>query len=282
MLQKKRSTKKKSLRESVSAGDNVKISLEGLAFCYLNANVSKINFLSHVPFHKLNLTVKQKRRDSEEVIFSLETKINSGHTVSIKTENAVTPDDIIIDGTHPFKELINISGLHKRKVNKKVVPPKLTPITLSIDDCAFYTAQMTTDRFDIIENDGTSGDVIIDTKKIGYVMGGKIECNDTGGNITIEAKGPQPFKVKRPMSDADGEFVYDITLSNHCVEMENCRELMKDDSDFRFYYDVLEDSVNPNRKFNIKKASTSESVAESIEVAACNIVIVQPLPPPPG
>jgi hypothetical protein len=280
MLQKKVSTKKRSLRESVSADDNVQITLEGLAFCYLNAKVSKINFLSHVPFHKLNLTVKQKRRDSEEVIFSLETKIEAGHTVSIKTENAVTPDDIATDGAHPLKELINITGLHKRKINKKVVPPEFTPITLSIDNCAFYTAQMTTDRFDIIENDGTSAEVIIDTKKIGYVMGGKIKCNDTGGNITIEAKGPQPFKVKRPMSDADGEFVYDITLSNHCVEMDNCRELMKDDSDFRFYYDVLEDSVKPNRKFNVKKASKSEVKIESIDVAACNIVIILPKPPP--
>ncbi len=92
------------------------------------------------------------------------------------------------------------------KLIKKVVSPEFTPITLSIDDCAFYTKQMTTDKFDIIENNGTSGGVIVDTRKIGYVMGGKIKCNDTGGNITIEVKGPHPFKVKRPMSDADGDF----------------------------------------------------------------------------
>ncbi len=276
MIQKNGSAKKKSLRESFSVDDNVKISIEGLAFCYLNTNVSKVNFLSHVPFHKLNLTVKQKRRDSDEAIFSLETKIDFGHTISMKTENAVTPDEITTDGAHPLKELINISGLHGRKVNKKVVSPEFTPITLSIDDCAFYTKQMTTDKFDIIETNGISGGVIVDTRKIGYVMGGKIKCNDTGGNITIEVKGPHPFKVKRPMSDADGDFVYEITLSNHCVEMENCQELMKDDSDFRFYYDVLEDSINPNRKFNVKKASKSGPIAETIDVAACNVVIVQP------
>lgn len=276
MLQKKASAKNRSLRESFSPDENVKVSVEGLAFCYLDTKVSKINFLSHVPFHKLILAIKQKRRDSEEAIFSLETKIDFGHTISIKTENAVTPDDIAADGAFPLKELINISGLHGRKINKKVVVPELTPITLSIEDCAFYTKQMTTDKFDIIETNGTSGDVIVESKKIGYVMGGKIRCDDTGGNITIEVKGPHPFKVKRPMNDADGDFVYDITLSNHCVEMENCRELMKDDSDFRFYYDVLEDSINRNRKFNVKKAAKSGSVIRTIDVAACNVIVVKP------
>lgn len=274
----KRSAKKKSLH----ADANVELSIEGLAFCYLKPKISKINFLSHVPFHKLRLIVKQIKRNSKEEAFLLDTFIDGGHTISIKTENAVTPKDITTDGNFPLKEIVNISNLHGRKINyKKNLPPKLTPITLSVEDCAFFTEQMTTSNFEIIESDDSSKDIIVRTKKIGYVMGGKIQCHNTSGNLTIEVKGSQPLKIKRPLKDAEGDFVYDISLSNHCLEIENCRKLMKDDSDFRFYYDVLEDSLKPNRKFKIKKASKSgDIVIQTADVAACNIIIVEPPPPP--
>lgn len=138
---------------------------------------------------------------------------------------------------------------------------------------------MTTGNFDIIETDETSGDVTVATKKIGYVMGGNIKCDDTSGSITIEVKGIHPLKIKRPMSDADGDFVYEIIFSNHCVEIEKCQKMLKDDSDFRFYYDVLEDSKKPTRKFKVKKASKSGFVIQTIDIGACNVIIVKPPPP---
>lgn len=115
MIQKKATARKMSF----PADTSVKISIEGLAFCYLKPNVSKINFLSHVPFHKLNLKVRQKRRDSDETTFLLDTIIDFGHAISIKTDNAVTPNAVTTDGDYPLYELINISGLHGSKINCK-------------------------------------------------------------------------------------------------------------------------------------------------------------------
>ena len=39
--------------------------------------------------------------------------------------------------------------------------------------------------------------------------------------------------------------------------LEKCQKMLKDDSDFRFYYDVLEDSKKPTRKLKISKKLNS-------------------------
>ena len=259
-----------------AANANIQISIEGLAFCKLKPKTSKINFLSHVPFHKLVMKIVQTRRDSDAPIFQFSTGIEPGHTISIKTENALTPDKVSADEVYPLSELVNITELHKIKINdKKAVPPEMSPIALTVADCAFYTERMTNDDFDIIEIDETSGETLIARKKIGYAMGGKIRCGDTGGSFTIEVKGAQETKIKRPLSDADGDFVYHISFSNHCSDTDKCREMLKNDSDFRFYYDLLEDSKKPRRKFKLLKAKTGKKVS-SIDVAACNVIIVEP------
>lgn len=275
------------LRKNVAAAEAktfpanacVRLSINGLAFCKLKPEISKISFLSHVPFHQLDMKITQKRRDSETPIFELSPIIESGHTISIKTENAVMPGSISTDGAFPLSELVNITELHKRKINyKKGLPAKL-PVILTVNDCAFYTEQVTPDEFDLIETDETGREVTVARRKIGYAMGGVIKCSDTSGDVTIEVKGAHSIKTKRPLSDADGDFIYDIYFSNHCSDdqMDNCRDLMKTDSDFRFYYDVLEDSKNPNRKFKLKKAPlTGKPRARSIDTTACNVIIVEP------
>lgn len=263
-------------RKRFLANANIQISIEGLAFCKLKPKTSKINFLSHVPFHKLDMKIVQTRRDSDAPIFQFSTGIEPGHTISIKTENALTPDKVAADEVYPLSELVNITELHKIKINdKKAVPPAMSPIMLTVADCAFYTERMTNDEFDIIEIDETSGEKPIARKKIGYVMGGKIQCGDTGGSFIIEVKGAQETKIKRPLSDANGDFVYHISFSNHCSDENKCREMLKNDSDFRFYYDLLEDSKKPNRKFKLLKAKTAKKVL-SVDVAACNVIIVEP------
>ena len=278
MFQRQESIGKKTSEKSFPADADVKVSVEGLAFCYMKPKMSKIHFLSHVPFHKLNLKVEQKRRDSDEKSLLLETVIEPKHTVSIKTDNAVTPDDVSTGGNYPLNEIVNINSLHDGKIIKRNFPPKLAPITLSVNDCAFYTEAMTEDEFDIIKTGETPGNNTVETRKIGYVMSGKIKCDEMSGSITIEVKGSHPFKIKRPMSDAGGDFIYEISLSNHCVEEAGCKELAKEGSDFRFYYDLLVDSENPRKKFEIKKASSGSKTITGMDVMACNVVIVQPPP----
>ncbi len=272
MFQKKESARSKR----VPANTSVQLSIEGLAFCKLKPKISKINFLSHVPFHKLDMEIIQKRRGTEKEIFKFSTRIEPGHTISIKTENALVPAKVSTDGDYPLSKLINISELHKVKINdKNYLPEKLLPIVLTVADCAFYTEQMTPDDFDIIETDETTGAVIIDRKKIGYAMGGNIKCRDTGGSFTLEVKGAQATKITRPLRDADGDFVFHITFNNHCSDIAKCREMLQNDSDFRFYYDLLEDSKNPNRKFKILK-SAPDAKLRSVDIAICNVIIVEP------
>ena len=253
---------------------DIRITIAGLAYCQLKPEESKINFLSHVPHHKLDLTIIERRRDSKTPTFKLETQVNINQTVFINADNSITPAGIEVKGNFPLSEIINISQLHtggKKIIKyKKNIPADCVPIKMTVNDCGFYTAKKTINDFEITDG------VVSETKKIGYVMGGKIECR-TGGNINIEVKGANSLKIERPMIDADGEFVYDIILDNHCVDTTKCEAEFGGDGDFKYYYDVLEDPDDPKRQFTLKKVSTPGNIQiEGVDVAACNVIITEP------
>lgn len=264
---------------SFPADATIKIAIRGLAYSKLDPKTSEINFLSHVPHHELDMTIAQKRRGSNTEISKRTERIEPEHAFFIKADNSVAPDAVEVRGDFPLSEIVNISRLHGRgKIKYKTgVPANLEPIILTITDCGFYTAVMTDAEFDIIETRQESGDKVAETKKIGYVMGGKIKCEDgADGSLSIEIRGSRGSNIEFPLSDADGEFVYEILLDNHCTDIAKCREeIGEEGSDFKYYYDLLEDSQEPDRKFKIIKAS-GEITPRGVEIAACNPIITQP------
>lgn len=267
------------LTEATAPNDSgIRISIAGLAYCQLTPAKSRINFLSNVPHHKLDLTIYQSRRDSAAPSLLLNTRVEVNHTISIQADTSVAPRQIAVDGNFPLSEIINISQLHsKNKIIKyrKDVPADSIPIKLTVHDCGFYTQLMTRDNFEIIEVEDDRETGVVDKRKIGFAMGGKIECG-AGGSLKIQVKGSNSLSLVRPLKDAEGDFIYDIVLNNHCVDLQKCEAELGGDGDFKYYYDLLEDPDKPSRKFKLKKALKTGATPLGTDVAACNVVITEP------
>ena len=260
---------------------NVRISIAGLAFCTLNTKLSKVNFLRHVPHHDLFMGVIQKRRDSVDPISYSVYKMNSGQNLSI-TSDTSEPSSIEADRNsdeYELKEIVNLFNLHGKRLKRKNPAPTPSLTILSIHNCAFYTLKLTEDVFQIIE---TVNDVPTTTppteKTIGFIMAGKMSC-DIGGKTIITSTGTINTKIELPQNDEAGEFLYDISFTNHCFGEMPCKDLMKNDSDFRFYYQLLEDPDKPGRKFKLKKKNKlkkTDGRPKTVDVGACNVVIECP------
>ncbi len=257
--------------ESFPADANVRISITGLALCRLATDISEIKFLSHVPHHELFLAVIQKRRGSNVPILYHIAKIVLGQKISVKANNSTSFGSIeapISPDEHHLSKMLNLPILHRKGLVPKNPPPPSPPIVLSISDCAFYTLE-TIKGFQIEDtaNPGATD------KEFGKILGGKIMCdNGSETEIKIEAAHEATLisELKLPERDSAAEFVYDIMFTNHCTNKPECEELMKDDSDFRFYYDLLKDPDTENRQFKLSKNP------KGIEVGACVPAIEYP------
>lgn len=245
---------------------NVRISITGLALCQLEKKTSTINFLSHVEHHELFMAVIQRTRVSNNPIVYNISKIGLGQSISIKSTGSIPYGDIeapLGDGEHPLGHILNLPTLHGYKLDP-LTPPQ-DPIVLSLNDCAFYTLEIT-EGFQIIDTDNPTPQ----NRKIGKIMGGKMNC-EVNKETIITVSGNLSFDIKLPQKLAGQEFVYDIVFTNHCTNTEECKELMSSDSDFRFYYQLRQDPKSPRRRMRLKKKPPFTP-----EVGACMPAIDEP------
>jgi hypothetical protein len=291
MLQKQES---KEL-QTFPANADVRIIISGLAFCQFVVGESRINFLRHIPYHELIIKIIKKRRGSGTPIETFIRQVPLGRNITIKPENAVRRTSLKGQGERSLNELINFNenDLHKGDARlKDPLPPIQPPTVLIIHDCVFYTAAMSDKRFHIKKR-GTPAP--IRTKYIGHSLGGKIRYANSTGRTIITLGSEQLQEL--PKMDAGGnEFVYDIFLTNHCGDETStsdplhdlCENLMGNDTDFRFYYDLLEDKTDKTKKFTLEKDISSKAGDKTIaddktaDVGACNVAILDPPIIPPG
>lgn len=258
------------------ADANVRITISGLAFCELTTQISKIHFLRHPKHHDLKMKIYKRKNPSDEaeLIDSYEFPFDSGITITSDTN---APTSIFAPVTPNNKEyelnkLINLQTLHRKQLRPKMPLPVRPPTLLSIYRCSFYTERLTDSnhgKFTLI--DTVTGKPVFKDENIGYSMGGKINCRDEGATL-IAINGIEPIVLSR-MENGE-KWLYDITFSNHCTEeIGKCKEVIKpDNTDFRFYYDVVEEPGNTRRKFKLIKA---EPIVTD-KVGACNVVIADP------
>ena len=253
------------------ADANVRIIISGLAFCELTTQISKIHFLRHPKYHDLKMKIykRKNRSDRAQLIDSYEFPLESGVTITSDTQAPSSISARVAAGEHRLNELINLHTLHRKFLRPKMPLPVKSPTLLSIYRCCFYTQEVTRGvEFTLV--DMSTGRPVLENKEIGYSMGGKIKCRD-GGATLVAIDGNEP-KVLSQRENGEN-WLYDIKFSNHCEEeIKKCEDLLEpENTDFRFYYDVLTEPGNPFRKFNLVKVTHPTA-----EVGACNVVIVDP------
>lgn len=258
---------------------NVRVIISGLAFCELSPQISKILFLRHPKYHDLRMDVYKRKNpaDPPQPVASYEFPFESAITIFSDAADSDTDSGFFAEGELPLNRLLNLQTLHRKRLRPKMPLPVRPPTLLSIYKCRFYTEKMTEDAFTLV--DAASGDVVFENKPVGYSMGGKIKCRKNGTTL-IAISGREPIPLPE---SADGEsWLYDICFSNHCAEdLNKCREIISaDDTDFKFYYDVLEEPGNAGRRFKLIQNSSGKNKAPgeilTEKVGACNVVIEDP------
>ena len=276
------------------ANADVRILIKGLALCEFGIGTSKINFLRHIPYHELTLEIIKKRRGSNTAVeHTIIRPLPYVKNITITQENAIQRTSIKAYGEDDLNELVNFNDdqLHNRNaVFKDSLPLIHLPTILTINNCVFYTASKSTKEFHIKERKNPTP---IKTKHIGLTLGGKIRYATAEGK-TIITIGSNKLPELLKKDAAGNEFIYDIIFTNHCGNENSssdpyqdlCENLMGNDTDFRFYYDLLEHKKEEKKKFTLeKKASSSKSgnkiipEDKTVDVGACNVAVIKP---PPG
>jgi hypothetical protein len=269
----------------------VRVGVMGLAYCTLGMPDSQVNFLTHVPNHKLDVFLFQGKRTEREMspIFSARVLRD---TIKVSLGADATPTTSIETfGDYLLAETLNLKKTHGNKpiTQKPSHGGKTLPVTLTLNNCAFYTEEMTEAAFDLVEiNTQTGSETTVATRKFGDALGGKIKCLPTAsGNLSLDISSLS-MKATYPLLDTDGsEFIYDLYFLNHCVKNDGTED------DFKRYYEVLQDTSAP-KKFEIRKIPklaeeelTEKSAEEpqhspfdkdmrGADISACNPVIIEP------
>lgn len=277
----------------------VRLSIAGLAYCELGIPSSKINFLTHVLHHAVWLTIQKRIRNSTTAYPAEHHKINDGDTIDISVERPLfSMSSFKMDGNFALEEMLNMNTIHRPGGGKVISPkapsppPAPRPAVVTLNHCRFFTRSIHNEMFKLTE--GVGGEPF---DHIGYVMGGLIERTDANkSKVTITRRdrdgNPLPT-LEFPATDkfTGKEFVYEIVIDNHCTNDTECQKQVeipgspgKFKTDFSFYYDVLEETDAPLRKFVLEQrelpaGAPVTTMGGSTIVAACNPVITDPPEP---
>jgi hypothetical protein len=267
----------------------VRLSVSGLAFCDISPEVSRISFLSHVPFHELAVKVTKIIRATGVAYPTVAYKVEPGLDIDLTVEGSTPPDSIKLDGDYPLEEIVNLKSVHGGAELDLVVPDGVSdPNVVSVHDCAFFTQKMHPLQFAFGLPAATATadpTLVTDPALIGYVIGGQIFSDDPDSGVVLRGLGPQGSELVLPGKNAaDQALIYEIVFDNHCTDIREFRDEVKRRTDFFYYYDVLQERGNPERKFDLvtQKPQVNPGIGltgGTTDVAACNPVIVSPSPP---
>ena len=261
----------------------IRVLITGLAFCLLNNRSSRIRFLRHVPNHALNMVVLGRKRGSPTAVIENDYPIALNHQVSVKIANPDLRSDIeTAEGPYHLDDMVNLHNVHRAPVDPNDFGVTDRPSDVLLPHCGFYTFARHPRKFDLVDSAG-NGDKGI---TIGYVLGGKIRAK-RDSQITIASLSIGGGELMPDINAPDGtEKVYDIIFNNHCTEPAECVKHAGglEKTDFHYYYEVLGERGNEGRKFklNLVPRRADEPAIEgdflTVDVAACNPVIITPLP----
>jgi hypothetical protein len=272
--------------EFLKPAHNVRISISGLAFCKLKVNESEIKFLRHIQFHELVMEVIQREAKSNSKVVSSTFTIGANHDIVVKPRYSDRPDNIAlyVGDEYNLSHIVNFANrdLHNAALRPKEryfsADDRIT--TLKITNCAFFTGKRTEEEYDLIEEtapepanfDAVEEPTGVEVRagRVGLEMKGVITCPPEN-KTSIEVTGPRPFNLDLLQRIGDVDFMYEINFNNHCTQPPDlCRNVAGSDSDFRFYYDVLEQEDNPRRRFRLRlRDKKGETIG--LKPAVCNV-----------
>lgn len=256
----------------------VRLSVSGLAFCELDPDVSRINFLSHVPFHELAVKVTKIIRATGVAYPTVSYKVDPGQAVELTVPGSTAPDGIRADGDYPLEEIVNLRRVHDAEIELVVPDGVSPPNVVSISHCSFFTEKMHPLQFTF--EHPTEGPT--DPALIGYVMGGQILSEDPNAGVVLRGSSFPRGELVLPGTNGGGQsLIYEIVLDNHCTDPFLFRDEVQRRTDFFYYYDVLRERGKPERKFELVSQKPQVNPGPGLtggttDVAACNVVITNP------
>lgn len=236
------------------ADKNVRVTITGLALCKFSAAPPIFRFLRHVPHHELLMKIIQVRND-----------MTNPKTITVKIEPT---QNVEVSGTHmtavndpvhqPVTQAQNLShlvkmrsDLHGNKPLEDRALPTPPPSFLKINNCAFYTHKLTDDSF-YFEDESRGRKP---SQKYCQVLGGYMSYS---GDLIISPENSVPLTF--PLNG----FFYEIQFCNSCDTTPECRE----EEDFGYFYDIVQERGNPGRKFKMIKVSKDITIT-STGTGAC-------------
>jgi hypothetical protein len=253
---------------------NVRIHIAGLAVCDRKGENWDINFLRNVPDHNLSIKIEKKRRNNPKAFETMGPyPINDNYrTMSIECDDS---NPTTSAGPLPLSWILKFSELHLHPIKYKKDPLTDTKLTyLTIYDCQLYTEHITEIPFELFRIEPDGKEKPLNPRQIGDEIVAYMCCGDNSlTTITVE-RHPE-FPIDLPQKDDEGEIVYDIYLNNACIDEVKCKHnsAASNETDFRFYYEVIKDKDNPGRRIKIKKSPPPQIKPEGTGVEACNPAI---------
>jgi hypothetical protein len=219
-------------------GNNVRITIGGLATCQFTPDTSRPSLFHFVPtarLHKLMVVVKRRNTTTGNVETVLqETPINyRANNISVFGDTMTNPGNYQHTpqaGEFHLNELLHLSNRHNVRFTRNTRPVP----TLRLDHCSYYVKSLTYDSYFVfvLENPGS----LQLPKKIGEVLGAYMTAS---GNIHLEVDGRSLYQGL--ITDQAINYEYEIAFTNHCNELpEICKNALGGSgSDVKFLYDIL-------------------------------------------
>lgn len=228
---------------TIPADKNVRVLITGLAFCDFTRPLSKIEFLRKIPHHELLMTITQLKRNDGNYKKSLTLKLDDNQDIEILGANKNSTSD-------QLRGVVGMKTMHGNKINRKT-SANLTSLVLS--ECNFFTHKLTDSEFIFDDTNGTT----IPAQKYCEIIGGDMNFTDS---FTISIKNSFPFTF--PLTD---DFIYEITFINSCDSTPTCRN----EEDFKYMYNFVEESGNPNRRFKMIEVKIEKSTGTGACLPVC-------------
>lgn len=247
---------------------NVRLTITGLALCKLDFNTSLFRFLRHPKHHKLKLEVTRREKTGAIIETLLTYYVDSDENIDININSSESGLGIEYlqepINIHKLNNMVNVANIHG--TNLRDISNMQQTSLVNINKCQFYTALPTLSEYMV-----TLGKkVIIKDKQLGLILGGYGKF--AGAGIEIKSsKLTENFPAK---DDNGNDCYYEISFDNACVKKDECvTDAGVNETDFRYYYDVIEDSKNPKMQAKLFISKEAESTAE---VGACLPVVEDP------
>lgn len=218
-------------------------------------------------------------------------EIGTNDSISIEVTNSVERNSIKVENlpnTYALDRMVNLPRTHNpnspgsAKFQTKAPPSGSKPSTLTITNCAFYTAQLSTAKYMLIENPIPRSFPRDGYENIGDVLGGVIQSKNNDDATTIRCNSLDGKKMVLDGVVNEVPMGYDIIFTNNCVMKDSCVKEARDHNekvgtDFFFYYHVLNEKNKPDRTFElVAEPPRHGGPGRGDTVAACNPVIEDP------